>query len=167
MAPLRFLTVAIGSLVLVSCGTGVAYRYEFVPGKSAIIRDGAALLPDSAPEAVKRAVAAGNQLQSKPYVYGGGHRRFDDVGYDCSGATSFVLHHAGLLTATKASDEFRHYGSSGVGDWITVYAARGHVFLSIAGLRLDTGYHSGADGPRWSTNPRPARGYVLRHPPGL
>jgi hypothetical protein len=138
-----------------------------VPGKSAILRGGYALIPNDAPEPVKRAIAAGNRLQGRPYVYGGGHRQLEDTGYDCSGTTSYVLCYAGLLRAPAASNEFRNYGAAGEGKWITIYATKGHVFLSVAGLRLDTGYHQGQDGPRWTYAPRPAHGYSLRHPPGL
>lgn len=154
--------------MLASCGSSApSYTYNYVPGKSAIIRGGYALIPNDAPEPVKRAIAAGNRLQGKPYIYGGGHRLLEDRGYDCSGTTSYVLYYAGLLKGSAASNEFRHFGQSGPGQWITVYATKGHVFLSVAGLRLDTGYHEGGDGPKWSYSPRPARGYVLRHPAGL
>ena len=66
------------------------------------------------------------------------------------------------------SDEFRDYGRGGEGDWIDVYARRGHVFLVIAGLRFDTGWNGGSHdtGPRWSTRSRPADGCVIRHPAG-
>jgi len=126
-----------------------------------------AMAPANAPEPVKRAIAAGNRLIGKPYIYGGGHRRIEDRGYDCSGTASYVLHHAGLLRAPIASNEFRGYGRSGAGKWITLYARRGHVFTVIAGLRLDTGYNGQGEGPRWSNISRPIKGAVLRHPPGL
>ena len=65
------------------------------------------------------------------------------------------------------SDAFRHYGERGEGEWITIYARRGHVFLSVAGVRFDTGWGSGPRGPQWSIQSRPASGTVLRHPAGL
>ena len=43
----------------------------------------------------------GNQLISKPYIWGGGHGiplSQLDSGYDCSGATSYILHGAGGAT---------------------------------------------------------------------
>ncbi|MEZ0388496.1 MAG: peptidoglycan endopeptidase [Verrucomicrobium sp.] len=158
------------ALLLASCSSSSApksYEYKFVPGKSAIMRGNVAFIPTSAPEAVKRAIGAGNRLQGKPYIYGGGHRRIEDVGYDCSGTLSYVLYHAGLLKGTMASDEFRSYGKPGEGKWITIYAKKGHVFCTIGGLRLDTGYHGQNEGPRWSMKPRPAKGCMVRHPPGL
>jgi hypothetical protein len=62
---------------------------------------------------------------------------------------------------------FRRYGQSGDGQWISVWARKGHVFLVVAGLRFDTGWNGDGDGPRWTAKSRPARGYVIRHPSGL
>lgn len=143
------------------------YQYQFVYGRSAILRNGRAIAPMDAPEPVKRAIAAGNQIVGRPYIYGGGHRSFECKGYDCSGTSSYVLHGAGLLATPMPSDSFRSYGASGPGKWITIYARRGHVFMVVAGLRIDTGYNGQGEGPRWSTQGRPAKGCVLRHPPGL
>src|SRR6478752_7635553 len=54
-----------------------------VPGNRAKLGpDGQALAPANAPDAVKYAIWAGNQLQAMPYVYGGGHQDFVDEGYD-------------------------------------------------------------------------------------
>ena len=35
------------------------------------------------------------------------------------------------------------YGEPGPGRWITIYARNGHVFMTLCGLRLDTGGHAG------------------------
>jgi hypothetical protein len=67
-----------------------------VSGKTARLRFGRAAAPKNAPLQVKRAVWAANQLRSKPYRYGGGHKSFDDHGYDCSGTISYVLAAAGF-----------------------------------------------------------------------
>jgi hypothetical protein len=81
---------------------------------------------------------------------------------------SYVLHHAGLLPRPLTSGEFRNYGVPGPGKYMTIYAKSGHVFIDIAGLRLDTGYNGArGQGPRWSSKPRPVAGFVPRHPPGL
>ena len=109
-----------------------------VSGKIACLRFGRAAAPKHAPLAVKRAIWAANQLRSKPYRYGGGHKSFDDRGYDCSGTISYVLAAAGLISSPISSTEFRSYGERGAGKWITVYAREGHTFAVIAGLRLDT-----------------------------
>lgn len=164
------LLLMVCALALVSCASSKknkTYTYQYNPGNTAILRNGYAIAPKNAPLAVKRAIEAGNRLQNKPYIYGGGHRSFNDRGYDCSGTTSYVLHHAGYLERPTTSGSFMKFGKSGRGKWITVYARRGHVFMEIAGLRLDTGYNGQGKGPRWSTRPRPTKGTVARHPPGL
>ena len=45
-------------------------------------------------DVVARVVRAANRIQSKPYKYGGGHGRWNDSGYDCSGSVSYALHGA-------------------------------------------------------------------------
>lgn len=153
--------------VLTSCGGPAPYHYTYVPGKTAVVHRGRAVVPDSAPPNVKAAIEAGNRIAGLPYRYGGGHGRGVDSAYDCSGASSFVLRQAGLLSDTLTSTTFRSYGEHGKGDWISVYARRGHVFLVVAGLRFDTGYGAGAEGPQWTMMSRPANGCVIRHPVGL
>ena len=132
---------AFGSAVwFAGCAETPPYTYEYVPGRTATVApDGTATTPPHAPAAVRAAIAAGNEIAGTPYVYGGGHgegRR----GFDCSGATSYVLHAAGRLRDSMPSEGFRHYGQSGPGRWISVYARDGHVFLVVAGLRFDTGW---------------------------
>ena len=142
-----------------------------VSGKTARLRFGrAAAAPKNAPLAVKRAIWAANKLRSKPYRYGGGHKSFDDRGYDCSGTISYALAAAGLLASPISSTEFRSYGERGPGKWITIYAREGHTFAVIAGLRLDTtpfDRYTGKWAPRWQTVYRPPRGFDARHPIGL
>jgi hypothetical protein len=129
--------------------------------------DGLAVAPASAPQEVKEAIAAANRIVGKPYKYGGGHGRWNDSGYDCSGAMSYALHGAGLLDRPLTSGDFMSWGSRGKGSWITVYAHGGHGFLVIAGLRFDTGYNNAGKGPRWSEQMRPTDGYTVRHPSGF
>ena len=120
--------------------------------------------------AVVRAIWAANQLRSRPYRYGGGHKSFSDSGYDCSGTVSYVLAAAGLVRSPMSSGELRSFGSRGRGKWITVYARNGHTFAVIAGLRLDTtSWRSRSDrhAPRWQTTDRPPHGFEARHPIGL
>src|SRR4051794_28507993 len=125
-----------------------------------------ALAPAAAPQPVKDAIAAANRLVRKPYRYGGGHGRWEDSGYDCSGTVSYVLHGAGLLDRPRASGGLESYGEAGPGAWLTVYANGGHAFIVIAGLRFDTSGR-GESGPRWRPEPRSGRGYVVRHPADL
>ncbi len=81
----------------------------FSKGKVALI-NGRAVAPSNAPAAVKRAVAAGNALQRKPYRMGGGHANHNDYAYDCSGSVSYVLRNAGLMRGSMPSRGFKKYG---------------------------------------------------------
>jgi cell wall-associated NlpC family hydrolase len=137
-----------------------------VTGSVAVVKNGIAYAPADAPIEVKRAIWAANQLQSKPYIYGGGHRSFRSRGYDCSGAVSYALHAAGLLDSPLDSSSFMRWGDRGRGAWITVYTNPGHAYVVIAGLRLDTS-GPGERGPRWRTVKRSARGFKARHAEGF
>ncbi len=156
---------------LVSCSNQMKARrpvsYHFEYGRTALLRNGIAYAPRGAPMAVKRAIAAGNRLQSMPYKWGGGHADLYDSGYDCSGTVSYVLREAGLMRGSLPSKDFFGYGKKGYGKWITIYTRRGHVFMTIAGLRLDTGWGGDRTGPRWHTRTRPASGTFVRHPAGF
>ncbi len=143
-----------------------------VPGTRAVLRGNVAAAPAAAPLEVKRAIWAANQLRSKRYRYGGGHRSFVDSGYDCSGTVSYALGAAGLVKSPLPSSGFKNFGKSGTGKWITVYARNGHTFAVIAGLRLDTTAwntmrRETGEAPRWRATPREPRGFVARHPAGL
>ena len=140
----------------------------FAAGATATLgSDGLAVAPASAPQQVKAAIAAANRIVGKPYKYGGGHGRWEDSGYDCSGAMSYALHGGGLLDRQLTSGDFMRWGEAGKGSWITIYAHGGHGFLVIAGLRFDTGYNNAGKGPRWSEQMRPTDGYTVRHPSGF
>src|SRR4051794_37616885 len=138
-------------------------------GEKAVLNpDGTATAPASAPEVVKAVIAAGNKVIDKPYKYGGGHGRWEDSGYDCSGSMSYALHGGGLLGQAMTSSGFSAWGEAGTGAWITTYGSGGHSYMVVAGLRFDTGYNdSASDGPDWSVRMRPADGYTARHPAGL
>lgn len=141
--------------------------YRFDPGRTALLKDGFAYAPKKAPRQVIAAIAAGNRLQGKPYKWGGGHRIENDTGYDCSGTVSYVLREAGIIKGSMASKAFLNYGKRGEGKWITIYSRNGHVFITIAGLRLDTGGDGMRSGPMWKPWKRGVSGYIMRHPPGL
>lgn len=155
---------------LVSCSSQIKARqpvsYQFKSGHTALLKGGLAYAPKNAPAAVKRAIAAGNRLQGKPYKWGGGHARLQDSGYDCSGTVSYVLREAGLMKGCIPSRSFFSYGKKGAGKWITIYTRKGHVFMTVAGLRLDTGGPGGESGPLWKPETRQVRGHVMRHPAG-
>jgi cell wall-associated NlpC family hydrolase len=110
-----------------------------IAGKVAQLRtDGKAAIPRGAPKAVQTVIAAANRIIGKPYKWGGGHARLIDKGYDCSGSVSFALIGAGLLTSPMVSGTLAHWDAAGAGRWISVYANKGHVYMEVAGLRLDT-----------------------------
>ena len=116
--------------------------------RKARLRDGKAIPPSNAPKRVRRAIAAGNRIRKKPYKWGGGHSSWNARGYDCSGAVSYVLHGANMLSRPKTSGQLRSWGRKGRGRWITVAANGGHTYIVVAGLRMDTS-GTGGRGPRW------------------
>jgi 3D (Asp-Asp-Asp) domain-containing protein len=142
--------------------------------------DGSALAPADAPAAVLAVIAAGNQIHALPYLWGGGHQTFDlaadQAGVDCSGATSYLLHAAGLLDTPLTSTDLESWGQPGPGRWITVYANSAHTWIVVAGIAMDTAEYGGApipagSGPRWRAQPlanlQDGQSYVIRHPAGL
>ena len=50
---------------------------------------------------VSRVIAAGDEIATRPYVFGGGHGSFESTGYDCSGSVSYALHGGGLLSSPR------------------------------------------------------------------
>jgi hypothetical protein len=128
--------------------------------------NGIAVPPLEGPEAVKQIIEAGNVIARSPYLWGGGHGKWIDKGYDCSGSVSFALAAAGLLDGPLDSGRLARWGEAGPGRWVTIYANAGHVFMEVAGIRFDT---SGArvTGSRWQNDGRSTAGFVVRHPAGL
>jgi peptidoglycan hydrolase-like protein with peptidoglycan-binding domain len=140
---------------------------QLAPGDTAQIgSDGLAIAPASAPPQVQAIIAAGNQIASKPYKYGGGHGKWNDSGYDCSGSVSYALHGAGLLEDALPSGDFTDWGDPGPGQWVTLYAKSSHMFMVVAGIRFDTSGRT-KNGTRWQADMRSTRGYTAVHPPGL
>jgi peptidoglycan hydrolase-like protein with peptidoglycan-binding domain len=144
-------------------------------GTTRINSDGTATAPAGAPTAVQQAIAAANQIIDTSYCYGGGHSSFKSSCYDCSGAVSYALHGAGLLSSPEPSTALESYGSPGPGKWITVYADSSHAFIVIGGRAFDTADYGGPNipsgsGPRWRSNPTgnlaDGGDYVVRHPTG-
>lgn len=128
--------------------------------------DGLASASSNAPAAIKNAVAAGNRIAKTPYLWGGGHGSFNSSGYDCSGSVSYVLHAAGVLSAPMASGPLMGWGAGGSGEYITIYANAGHVFMNVGGVWFDTSGRGGT-GSRWQVGSKGTGGYVARHPSGL
>ena len=134
--------------------------------KATALPNGIALPPLEAPEEVKQIIEAGNIIARSPYKWGGGHGKWLDDGYDCSGSVSFALASAGLLGGPLASGPLMSWGKPGKGKWVTIYSHSGHVFMVVAGIRFDTSGAS-ATGSRWQNAMRSTSGFVARHPEGL
>jgi hypothetical protein len=135
------------------------------PTAHARIVGGKAIAPTNAPARVKAVIAAANRIETKPYIWGGGHARWNDRGYDCSGSVSYALHGGNFLDSPLPSTGFYRWEKPGLGRWITVFANGGHAYAVIAGLRWDTSMTPG-DGPGWSKEMRSSAGFVARHPAG-
>jgi hypothetical protein len=144
---------------------------SYVAGAVARMRtDGKAAIPLGAPKRVRALIGQYNRIVGKRYKWGGGHAKLVDTGYDCSGAVGYGLIKGGLLNTTMVSGSFARWGAAGSGRWVTVYAAKGHVYTEVAGLRLDTssvGDRGGRSGVRWRPAIGERRGFTVRHPVGL
>jgi hypothetical protein len=161
---------------------------RFIAGEHAILAPGdghLALVPLGAPVVVQAMVVAGNELQELPYGPEGHPDPRGASQEDCSSTVNYILYRSGvrpiaeILRDNPLAQDYTHWGSPGPGRWVTIYAATSptdHVFITVAGLRLDTS-HRGTDtgpnrtedGPRWRIMPGIptwAR-WAVRHPPGL
>ncbi len=168
-----------------ACPAGPTGPLALTPGQTAkILASGDAAAPQSAPAAVKAAIAAANQIHAKPYsiLASGAAEHFGPLSalwpaYDCSGTVSYVLYRAGLHSINAdVSGTLEGYGQPGPGRWITVYANSTHTWIVVAGLAFDTADYGGPNipagsGPRWRQNPTgnlaDGLSYVVRHPAGL
>jgi hypothetical protein len=136
--------------------------------KARLLKNGMLIPPRSAPPRVKAVIAAANKIRTKPYIWGGGHGRWWDAGYDCSGSVSYALHGGDFIESPLPSGPMEGWGLPGEGRWITVYANAGHAYAMIAGVRWDTsGNGDGRTGPSWHEDLRASSGYVVRHPAGF
>lgn len=144
-----------------------------------------ALLPTGAPDVVQAMLVAGNELQQLPYGPAGHPDPRNAFEEDCSSTVNYVLYRAGvrpigeILRENPLAQDYVRWGDTGPGRWVTIYATDNptpHVFIVIAGLRLDTS-HAGTDdgpngsesGPRWRILdhiPTWAH-WAVHHPPGL
>jgi hypothetical protein len=161
---------------------------RFVPGERAVLDPHdrrLALLPEGAPPVVQAMVMAGNELQQLPYGPGGHPDPRGALEEDCSSTLNYVLYRSGLrpireiITGNPLARDYTSWGAPGPGRWVTIYATvrpTEHVFVVIAGLRLDTS-HNGTDvgpnrnedGPRWRVLDHIPTwaAWSVRHPPGL
>jgi hypothetical protein len=171
-------------------GTGAlsSTPVRFLAGERAVLSpaDGhLALVPARAPAVVQAMVVAGNELQELPYGTAGHPDPRGSGSEDCSSTVNYVLYRSGvrpiaeIVRENPLAQDYIGWGLPGPGRWVSIYATAGpsdHVFIVIAGLRLDTS-HNGTDvgpnrnqeGPRWRILdhiPTWAR-WSVRHPPGL
>jgi hypothetical protein len=144
-----------------------------------------ALVPSEAPRVVQAMVIAGNELQELPYGPDGHPDPRGALDEDCSSTLNYVLYRSGarpiseIVKGNPLAQDYMSWGEPGPGRWVTIYATTAptaHVFVVIAGLRLDTS-HNGTDvgpnrdqdGPRWRILdhiPTWAH-WSVRHPAGL
>jgi hypothetical protein len=152
--------------------------HPIVAGFKAKIIDGVAYAPSYAPLTVQKAIWAGNQIHTKPYIA----VHYPSLawmwpGYDCSGSVSFVLYKAGLLSSSPdVSGDFETWGRRGAGRWITVWGSAGHAFTEVAGIVFDTAQYASVtpvgNGPRWQpawilpSQLSDGEDYSERHPAG-
>jgi len=161
---------------------------RFIPGERAELAPGdghLALVPAGVPATVQAMVVAGNELQDLPYGSGGHPDPLGAAEEDCSSTVNYVLYRAGVrplsevLRDNPLAQDYVSWGAPGPGRWVTIYASASptpHVFIVIAGLRLDTS-HDGTDvgpnrnenGPRWRILDHIPTwaDWSVRHPPGL
>jgi hypothetical protein len=161
---------------------------ETIPGTHALLSPGnghLALVPAGAPAVVEAMAIAGNELQDLPYGPDGHPDPLGAADEDCSSTVNYVLYMAGIrplaeiLRENPLAQDYVNWGDPGPGRWVTIYATTeptDHVFIVIAGLRLDTSYkgtdvgpNRGEGGPRWRILDRiPTWAHwSVRHPPGL
>jgi hypothetical protein len=161
---------------------------EYVSGEQAALSAAnghLGLIPAAAPAAVQAMVIAGNELQELPYGPTGHPDPRGATSEDCSSTVNYVLYRSGvrpiaeIVRENPLAQDYVDWGAPGPGRWVTIYATTeptDHVFIVIAGLRLDTS-HNGTDigpnrdqdGPRWRLLdhiPTWAH-WSVRHPPGL
>jgi hypothetical protein len=171
-----------------SLNRGVSAPIEMIPGERALLspQNGhLALIPEDVPATVQAMVIAGNELQDLPYGPAGHPDPLGATSEDCSSTVNYVLYRSGVRALAEIvhenplAQDYVRWGLSGPGRWVTIYATTApttHVFIVVAGLRLDTS-HDGTDvgpnrdqdGPRWRILdhvPTWAH-WSVRHPPGL
>jgi len=182
-------TSAQGGLAWTSPEGGMASASaQLVAGERAVLSptDGhLALVPTEVPAVVQAMIVAGNELQELPYGTAGHPDPRGAASEDCSSTVNYVLYRSGvrpiaeIVRDNPLAQDYVDWGLPGPGRWVSIYVATSpsdHVFIVIAGLRLDTS-HDGTDvgpnrdedGPRWRILdhiPTWAQ-WSVRHPPGL
>lgn len=163
LAALAALAISTSPAAAQSGGVSAGGGGGTVSGAKAKLRKGRAIPPDAAPARVKRVIRAANEIaKGKGYCYGGGHSSFNSRCYDCSGAVSYALKGGNFVRRPMPSSGYFRWGRKGRGKWITVFTRSSHMYMTVAGLRFDTGMVAGK-GPGWSKQMRSAKGFRKRH----
>ena len=117
------------------------------------------------PRPSRRSSPPATAIVGKPYKYGGGHGRWEDSGYDCSGSMSYALHGGGLLnpTARTTPRSSRATATPARASGSPPTRSGGHSYMVVAGLRFDTGYNNAGRGPALEHDD--AAGGRLHRPP--
>jgi hypothetical protein len=154
--------------------------FRYAPGNVPILDPTTGFLeaPRNAPLPVLEMIAAANEIRDFPYPPFEEHYDNQDLtylwpAYDCSGATSFVLHAAGLIGSATNSTGRESWGVPGSSNWVTVWTNAGHAHIVIDGFNFDTAAGEGmppnppASGPRWTTDLTDLGSFQDRTWPGL
>jgi Transglycosylase SLT domain len=179
---------ALGGSLDISAAAAPGAPVRLIAGDRAVLSPGnghLALIPAQAPSVVQALVIAGNELQELPYGPAGHPDPRGALNEDCSSALNYMLYRAGIrpiaeiLKDNPLAQSYVRWGLPGPGRWVSIYATSSpsaHVFIVVAGLRLDTSHHGtdtgpnrAQDGPRWRIlNQIPTWAHwSVRHPPGL
>jgi peptidoglycan hydrolase-like protein with peptidoglycan-binding domain len=145
---------------------GINDLRTLTPPHSALGGGGSSSSAGGGSSVIARVIAAGDEIATRPYVFGGGHGSFQSSGYDCSGSVSYALHGGGLLSSPEDSSALESYGAPGPGRHITIYANSEHAWMVVDGKRFDT-IAQQETGTRWSSTMMSTSGYVARHPVGM
>ncbi len=132
-----------------------------------ILSSGLAVAPAGAPVAVQQIIAAGNRIARAKYVWGGGHRRWEDRGYDCSGSVSYALHGAACCRRRSSAASWRAGATPGPGRWVTIYANAGPRLHGRRRACASTRRGARGTASRWQRRAALRRGFKVRHPAGL
>jgi hypothetical protein len=134
------------------CATGPLTGPMSPGSQSRILPDGLATIPQDAPAAVQRAIAAGNRIIHTFYSQErrAGMLSHVEDSYDCSGASDYILYQAGLSDPTvDVGDQvagtgitIESYGQPGPGRWITVFGSTGHEFIKVDNIVMDTAHYA-------------------------
>jgi len=150
--------------------------------KATLQKNGRAVAPCSAPDEVKRAIAAANRIITTRYGHSGhgtwAQARRSKV-HDCSSTVSYALGPDGADVIpgkyTLWSVPLMKWGVSSkkkAPRWIEVFTNPSHAYVIIAGLRLDTSRANASGktvpvgtGPRWQKSLKGSPGkYKARVP---